>query len=395
MSEQSSSSLVINELLCFVVNKSDCLPPEAICQLCLDTFNEDEIEKAKKLLYEHCDGENTPRMVTRKGPKKKSQNMDDIIKLVHDNGSKLPKFVALNLQALPPVSFNSLDVSCLLHTIKQTQTEVSLLKDGLATQARTISDLFTMMGSGACATDSTGGAAAAVQTDGGAVTSAPSASSRTLSAGGELVQQTVNSVPQPAVVSQAGDVTEKVAGAAMPTTVPVRRIQAGGGTVTETGSAPPQTTPARSYAEQAEEWKKMGKVNGKLRAMPETGASQSSRGMANHKPKPSGKKFVSGSVKQSGLQTVRKSKYASVFASRFDTSVSSEMLKSYLEEKLKLTVQVSPVRTRYDSYHSFHVMSQCDDPAVFMDESVWPEGAYVRWWKGGFVGQEGGTSKVQ
>ena len=95
------------------------------------------------------------------------------------------------------------------------------------------------------------------------------------------------------------------------------------------------------------------------------------------------------------MKRVARSKYASVFASRFDTSVSGEMLKSYLEERLKLEVQESPVKTRYDTYHSFHVMSECENPKVFMDESVWPDGAYVRWWKGSFAGQDGPLSRTQ
>ena len=141
-----NSGLVINELLCFVVNKSECLPPEAICQLCLSSFSEDEIEKAKKMLYELCTDKNIPRMVTRKGPKKMAQNMDDIIKFVHDKGSDLPTFVARDLQLLPPVTFNSLDVSSLLHTIKQTQAEVNLLKEGLSIQAQSICYLQTVVG---------------------------------------------------------------------------------------------------------------------------------------------------------------------------------------------------------------------------------------------------------
>ena len=52
-------------------------------------------------------------------------NIPDIVKFIHDKGSGLPTFVAPNLQALSPVTFNSLDVSSLLHTIKHTQAEVS------------------------------------------------------------------------------------------------------------------------------------------------------------------------------------------------------------------------------------------------------------------------------
>ena len=365
------------------------MPPEAICQLCLASFGEDEIEKAKKLLHEVCEDKSAPRIIVRKGSKKKAQNMDDIIKFIHDKGSDLPIFVALNLQALPPVTFNSLDVSSLLHTIKQTQAEVSLLKEGLTTQAESIRDLYTVVEN-----RSESGATAAVCSADETVSAAVHSVEET-----SAVAATVHSVEKTSAVSAVSCASSKTLSAGESyksvNSGLSAMAQAEDKSVKQAGSALPQAASVQSYAGQVEEWKKMEKVHGKLRVMPVNNASQSSRAAAGHKPRSSSGKFVSGSVKQSGLSTVKKSKYASVFASRFDTSVSGEMLKSYLEEKLNLKVQVSPVKTRYDTYHSFHVMSECENPKVFMDETVWPEGAYVRWWKGSFVGRDGASSNAQ
>ena len=33
-----------------------------------------------------------------------------------------------------------------------------------------------------------------------------------------------------------------------------------------------------------------------------------------------------------------------------------------------------------DWHTSFHITCRCENTAVFMNESLWPEGAYVRWW---------------
>ena len=33
-----------------------------------------------------------------------------------------------------------------------------------------------------------------------------------------------------------------------------------------------------------------------------------------------------------------------------------------------------------DWHTSFHITCRCENTAVFMNESIWPEGAYVRWW---------------
>ena len=360
-----NSCLVINELLCFVVNKSECLPPEAICQLCLSSFAEDEIEKAKKMLYELCADKNIPRMVTRKGPKKMAQNMDDIVKFVHDKGSDLPTFVARDLQVLPPVTFNSLDVSSLLHTIKQTQAEVSLLKDGLNVQAQSISDLQKVVGEQA---------AAKVQGHQGP-------SGKTAPTAPEAAAETETE----AVLTPAGSSAAETAEAESEKSEEQKLEVVGD----------EQAVKVNVSLNPADEWKKFTKVNGKVRAVPMNSVVQKVSA-PNRKTRPTAKGYVSGSVKESGLTTVKKvirSKYASVFASRFDTSVSCDMLKKYLEERLNLKVNVSPVKTRYDTYRSFHVMSECENPKVFMDDSVWPEGAYVRWWKGGFEGQEGTSSK--
>ena len=32
-------------------------------------------------------------------------------------------------------------------------------------------------------------------------------------------------------------------------------------------------------------------------------------------------------------------------------------------------------------YSSFHITCYCEEPAIFMNPDVWPEGAYLRWWK--------------
>ena len=39
------------------------------------------------------------------------------------------------------------------------------------------------------------------------------------------------------------------------------------------------------------------------------------------------------------------------------------------------------VKTRFDTYSSFHITSVCEDPSVFMKDDLWPERAFVRWWR--------------
>ena len=60
-------------------------------------------------------------------------------------------------------------------------------------------------------------------------------------------------------------------------------------------------------------------------------------------------------------------------------------LTEYLRGKLHIEVEVSPVHTRFNTYRTFQVQATCEDPSVFMDESLWPEGTLFRWWRRGYV----------
>ena len=66
-------------------------------------------------------------------------------------------------------------------------------------------------------------------------------------------------------------------------------------------------------------------------------------------------------------------------------------LKAYLDKTLGLSTTVECVKTT-DRHTSFHITCRCDNPKVFMTESIWPEGAYVRWWGGEETCQQGACS---
>ena len=413
----TDSGVVINELLCFVANKMECLPPETICQLCLNTFSETDIESSKKQLFDLCSDENTPRIIHRKGPKKSNQNLEDIVKLMHERSSDIPTFVALNLQALPPVTFNSIDVSSLLNAIKKTQVEVDLLKQGMSAQAQTIKDLK-------CIVEEKQATSLSVDSE----TTDTSKLQVVVSATEVKVPTVLNdadntSVLAPSTPSEHVPTQEMVSDPAVDTPVKRAGVQASSESVpqphedpAETPGRPPSTaagqhkdgtkddvktvaeeggeshennvTNAGSYADKVSAWKTMMVVSGKLKAVPSGSAPPSTVAATGGKKDSLSRKngLVSGAAKDSGIGTVKKvskEKYASIFASRFSTDVSDRQLKSYLEGKLPgHDIVVNSVKTRYDTYRSFHIWCACPNPLVLLKEEVWPEGAYVRWWKG-------------
>ena len=116
-SSQSSSKndnnngVVIDELLCFVQNKIDLLPPTAIADLCTATFQDGDIEASKRRLFELCADENCTRLRKRQGPHKTTKNIDDIVRLMQEKGTDTPTFVALNLplqKSVNGIPFNTI-----------------------------------------------------------------------------------------------------------------------------------------------------------------------------------------------------------------------------------------------------------------------------------------------
>ena len=140
-----ATDIVIDNLLCFLSNKIDTMTTDVLVRLCVTTYDEDEIRKSRDTLYELC--ESAGRMVKRQGPKMKEQTIEDVIKIMHEKGHEMPKFAAHDLSRLPPVSFDSIDVSALLHRMERTATEVHLLKDALSQQVKVNEDLHSAISS--------------------------------------------------------------------------------------------------------------------------------------------------------------------------------------------------------------------------------------------------------
>ncbi len=62
-------------------------------------------------------------------------HIKDMIKLLHEKDTEIPTFVckAVDLCKLPPISFDSVDVSNLLSQIQKIKDDVTMLTDTLAT----------------------------------------------------------------------------------------------------------------------------------------------------------------------------------------------------------------------------------------------------------------------
>ena len=72
----------------------------------------------------------------------------------------------------------------------------------------------------------------------------------------------------------------------------------------------------------------------------------------------------------------KRSKFANVFASRLDPLLTSDDLSNYLHGMLKLRPTVLLVKAI-----KHYIQCECDNPVVFLSDTIWPEGSLVRWWR--------------
>ncbi|XP_070556626.1 uncharacterized protein [Ptychodera flava] len=133
----SDGNIIINELLCFAVNKMDILPFEVIVKLCVDAFDDRDIEAAKRLLYDMCGDCSSHRFKRRQGLNKSQSNVQDILTLLHEiEPENIPCFVAKDVSKLPPVNFDHIDVSTLLSQMNQVKLDIDSLKQGIDSMSR-------------------------------------------------------------------------------------------------------------------------------------------------------------------------------------------------------------------------------------------------------------------
>lgn len=130
----AETPIIIDEFLTFVQNKIDVLDELSIVNICATNFTDAEIETGKSVLVKSLPEGN--RNITRKGEDKNKKNVKDVIKLLKESEPSLqPVFVARNLNRLPPVSFDSIDVTRLLKDMAGMKTELKNIRNDAATKA--------------------------------------------------------------------------------------------------------------------------------------------------------------------------------------------------------------------------------------------------------------------
>ena len=142
-SEKGPPGPIIDELLCFIMNKWSHMDVDTLIKLCVNTFDENEIEASKDILFNILrDETDSTALIKRRGSKvgdsKSLNNMRDMCQLLQEKGDvEIPRFVAHDLGKLPPIHFDHIDVTVLLNKIQNVNMAVKLLKEGMSEMCNT------------------------------------------------------------------------------------------------------------------------------------------------------------------------------------------------------------------------------------------------------------------
>ncbi|XP_022837228.1 uncharacterized protein LOC111364553 [Spodoptera litura] len=122
----NACNVIISELLAFVCNKVDTLPETAIVQICMSAFADVEIENARQLVYKLLA---PSRKLMRRKEGNQQKSVQEIVKIVKESDPDcLPIFVAKDLNKLPPVTFDHIDVTTFLKEMSILKKEVANLR---------------------------------------------------------------------------------------------------------------------------------------------------------------------------------------------------------------------------------------------------------------------------
>lgn len=140
-------SIIINEFLTFVQNKVDVLDDVSLVQICATHFTDSVVEDSKNQLYESLP--NCGRCILRKGDDKRKKNIKDVIKIFREIAPELqPIYVAQDLNKLPPVTFDHIDVTrfmkdliCMKNDLQNIRNETVSKSEFIGFEAKMNTDL--------------------------------------------------------------------------------------------------------------------------------------------------------------------------------------------------------------------------------------------------------------
>ena len=348
-------TIIINELLCYLIAKIDSVPTDTLTRLVSETFTGDEVDASKKLLCEHVD--DSVKTGAKRGQNKKKHDLDDIVKmLVLCDRNSLPSFVALDLAKLPPVSIDCIDVSSLMRKQQLQEVEISNLKSLVQEILTVTAETSKRVEEGrlGCRRDAS---------------EAPRC----------LANRPATSCP---LSAPSGGSASGVAG-----TVPVPPSDAG-------ALGPVQACLGPSYSEvvrgepavtrpDGPEWYVANRRKRARAPVPRgpAGAASASQpqGTAGAQQARPAAKAIIGSRTSDSIKAVTAVKRVSVFISRLPPGTGEEAVRKYAMEQTGAdAVTALKLKTKYDTYESYRLDLMNPSCDSVLDPDLWAQGLVIR-----------------
>ena len=135
------ATVIVDELLCFISNKIDYVTCDELVALCTKSFTAVNIKESKITLFNACNrGPSDPPSETGikyrncRGDHSNDNNVKDMITLFQELGATAPKFAAVNLNLIPVVSADKVDVNALFQMITKLNNEVGRISQAVYKQ---------------------------------------------------------------------------------------------------------------------------------------------------------------------------------------------------------------------------------------------------------------------
>lgn len=128
----------------FVQNKHKVMDTKSLVRICATAFTSDDIDKSNLLLFDAIQTTHVQYKKRRLEGKTK-RDMEDIINVFKQTDSELiPTFVPRDLNKLPPVTFDHIDVSRLLKDVIVLEEEMRDTKENYFTKAMAVRKIKTL-----------------------------------------------------------------------------------------------------------------------------------------------------------------------------------------------------------------------------------------------------------
>ena len=148
---------VISEILCYIQCKMSSVEHDVVVKSVTSFYGEDDIDHAKKLMFEKCKGTKIRNKTYKK--EKSKLNCQDILNKFNEVGEDCPMFVAADVNNLPLATVDAFHLNAIsnnLATVLQMNSEVkaaftaiSLLQTDLKSVLAKLSDADSMNASAA------------------------------------------------------------------------------------------------------------------------------------------------------------------------------------------------------------------------------------------------------